>query len=66
MTRLQSFIGKVWKGALAGGAASVGMALASGMTVSSLVELKSLVTLVVSAFLTGAILGVIKMATWVE
>lgn len=66
MTKLQSVLGKVWKGALAGGVASVTVALADGVSVASMLELKNLVVLVFTAFLTGAVLGAVKLVTWVE
>lgn len=62
--KLYSALGKFAKGMLAGGVAQVAVAISAGVPVTSLSEVKNLTYIILTAFLTGAVLAGYKMATW--
>lgn len=62
--KINSAVGKFIKGMIAGGVAQVGVALSAGTSISTLTDVQNLTQIMVTAFVTGAVLSAYKMFTW--
>jgi len=61
---IKSIIKRFLKGFIAGGIASVVLALQAGITISSLTDVKTLLTALGVAFVTGGLLAIEKGLNW--
>lgn len=66
MNKAKSILGKIVKGFIAGGVASVTVSLSQGYSISSIAEATALLKIIATGFITGGFLAAIKYTTWSE